>query len=62
MSGLFATCSGLIFVGHGLSYACLGRFLTDCWYLVHYTTLGALCHDNLACLGQLIKIGNSLAG
>ena len=56
----------LIFVGHGLSYACFGQVHKG---LVVFGTVerirlpfGTLCLDNLACLGQLTKIGDSWPG
>ena len=66
MSRLFATCCGLIFVGHGLSYACFrqvykGMVLINAIERIRLP-FGTLCHDNLACLGQLTRIGGSWPG
>ena len=54
---LFVSCCGLISIGHGLSYTCFGWVCKGLLVFgdrrAHYTTLGAVCHDNLAWLGQL---------
>ena len=66
MSRIFTTCCGLVFVGHGLSYACFGQVCKGLVVLgiVKHIRLafGNLCLENLACLGQLTELSDSWPG
>ena len=59
-------CCGLISIGHGLSFTCFWWVLKGLLVFgsrrAHYTTLGAVCHDNWAFLGQLTVLGDSWPG
>ena len=65
-SRLFVLCCGLISIGHGLSFTCFGRVLKGLLVFSAAeritTTLGTVCHDNRACLGQLTILGDSWLG